>query len=141
MSLEDIQVTSLSRINVVGGDVFHGMKQTDVGYAGFGEAYFSWVVQGAIKAWKRHNRMTMNLVVPAGSVRFVFFAEDERKRSLREEVIGEERYARLTVPPGTWFGLQGLAAPKSLVLNIASIIHDPLEVERRDMSDINYNWR
>lgn len=139
MSLDDIQVTSLSRINVVGGDVFHGMKQTDVGYAGFGEAYFSWVVQGAIKAWKRHTRMTMNLVVPAGSVRFVFFAEDER--SLREEVIGEERYARLTVPPGTWFGLQGLAAPKSLVLNIASIIHDPLEVEWRDMSDINYNWR
>ena len=138
MSLDNIQLTTLSRINLAGGDVLHGMKQTDTGYAGFGEAYFSWVVQGAVKAWKRHMRMTMNLIVPAGSVRFVFVAEDER--TLREEVIGEERYARLTVPPGIWFGFQGLAAPQSLVLNIASIIHDPLEVERRALFEIKYNW-
>lgn len=138
MSLDNIQLTPLSRINTAGGDVLHGMKQTDTGYAGFGETYFSWVIQGAVKAWKRHTRMDMNLIVPAGSVRFVFVAEDEQ--TLREEVIGEERYARLTVPPGVWFGFQGLAGPQSLVLNIASIIHDPLEVERRDMSDINYDW-
>ena len=138
MSLENIQLTLLSRINATGGDVLHGMKHTDAGYAGFGETYFSWVVQSAVKAWKRHTRMTMNLIVPAGSVRFVFVAEDER--TLREEVIGEERYARLTVPPGVWFGFQGLSAPQSLVVNIASIEHDPLEVERRDAFDINYDW-
>lgn len=138
MSLDNIQLTPLSRINTAGGDVLHGMKQIDTGYAGFGEAYFSWAVQGAVKAWKRHTRMTMNLIVPAGSVRFVFVGEDEC--TLREEVIGEERYARLTVPPGVWFGFQGLAAPQSLVINIASIIHEPLEVERCDMSVFDYDW-
>lgn len=139
MSLDNIQSVPLARISTAGGDVLHGMKQTDAGYSGFGEAYFSWVVQGAVKAWKRHTRMTMNLIVPTGSVRFVFMAEDQR--TFREEVIGDERYARLTVPPGVWFGFQGLAAPQSLVLNLASTMHDPLEVERRDMSDIHFDWR
>jgi len=78
ISLEHIKLSPLSRINTEGGDVLHGMKWIDAGYAGFGEAYFSWVVKGAVKAWKRHTRMTMNLVVPVGSVRFVFVAEDER---------------------------------------------------------------
>ena len=70
--LADILVSPLQQIETVGGDVWHTMKQTDVGYAGFGEAYFSWVASGAIKAWKRHTQMTMNLVVPVGQVRFVF---------------------------------------------------------------------
>lgn len=138
MSLDNIQLTPLSRINTAGGDVLHGMKQIDIGYAGFGEAYFSCVLEGAVKAWKMHARMTMNMVVPVGSVRFVFVAED--KRNFREEVIGEDRYARLTVPPGIWFGFKGLEVPQSLILNIASTIHDPLEVQRRDLISIDYNW-
>ena len=138
MSLDQIRVTPLARIQTVGGDVLHAMKQSDTGFAGFGEAYFSWVAHGAVKAWKRHTRMTMNLVVPVGGVRFVFVADDGA--TLREEVLGEERYARLTVPPGIWFGFQGLVKPQSLVLNLGSIPHFPLEVERRAASEIEYNW-
>ena len=138
MSLDQIRVTPLARIQTVGGDVLHAMKQSDTGFAGFGEAYFSWVAHGAVKAWKRHTRMTMNLVVPVGGVRFVFVADDGA--TLREEVLGEERYARLTVPPGIWFGFQGLVKPKSLVLNLGSIPHDQMEVERRAAFEIKYNW-
>ncbi|SVE62175.1 uncharacterized protein METZ01_LOCUS515029, partial [marine metagenome] len=64
-------VTPLRRIENAGGDVLHGMKQSDVGYTGFGEAYFSWVSASAVKAWKRHTQMTMNVVVPVGQVKFV----------------------------------------------------------------------
>ena len=42
---------------------------------------------------------------------------------------------------GIWFGFQGLCTSPSLVLNIASISHDPNEVERCSLSDINYEWR
>jgi hypothetical protein len=45
-------------------------------------------------------------------------------------IIGENNYVRITVPPGIWFGFKGEYAPKSLVLNLASITHDPDEVER-----------
>jgi dTDP-4-dehydrorhamnose 3,5-epimerase len=141
MSLTDILLTPLSRIETIGGDVLHAMKQSDVGYAGFGEAYFSWVSAGAIKAWKRHTRMTMNLLVPLGQVRFVFrLVNTERGEEFRVEEIGTERYSRITVPPGIWFGFQGIAAPQNLVLNIASIPHDPNEVERLTLSDVKFDW-
>ena len=52
VSLDDILVTPLKRIPTVGGDVMHGLKKSDNGFNGFGEVYFSWVEQGAIKAWK-----------------------------------------------------------------------------------------
>ncbi len=138
MSLDDILITPLARIETVGGDVLQAMKQNDVGYAGFGEAYFSWATAGAVKAWKRHTRMTMNIIVPVGQVRFVFFLDGAE--SFRVEDIGVDRYVRVTVPPGIWFGFKGLAAPQSLVSNIANISHDPNEVERLALSDIKYGW-
>jgi dTDP-4-dehydrorhamnose 3,5-epimerase len=141
MTLAAILLTPLPRIQTIGGDVLHAMKQSDAGYAGFGEAYFSWVSAGVVKAWKRHMRMTMNVVVPVGQVRFVFRsvnagAGDE----FRIEEIGIDCYARITVPPGIWFGFQGLGTPQSLVLNIASIPHDPNEVERLAISEVKYAW-
>ena len=138
VGIDDIVVTPLAKIPTGGGDVMHAMKPTDPGYAGFGEAYFSWIAPGEIKAWKRHNRMVMNIVVPLGEVRFVFHLD--RENPFRVEEIGVDRYVRLSVPPGIWFGFQGLANPQSLLLNIASIPHDPREVDRLGLSDIPYNW-
>jgi dTDP-4-dehydrorhamnose 3,5-epimerase len=138
LSLNDIIVTSLSQIPTGSGDVMHCMKATDPGFAGFGEAYFSWVDCGAIKAWKKHTRMTMNVVIPVGSVRFVF-ALDGGDEFL-EIVIGPNNYSRITVPPGIWFGFEGLVDSGSLVLNIASIGHDPAEVERLDVGAMNFDW-
>ena len=58
----------------------------------------------------------------------------------RVEEIGENNYARITVPPGIWFGFQNLAESKSLLLNLASIPHEPTEVDRQAIKDIKYNW-
>ena len=139
VSLNDILITPLARIPTPGGDVLHAIKQSDRGYLGFGEAYFSWVAGGSIKAWKRHTKMTMNVIVPVGLVRFVFRLEGCDK--FRIEEIGDARYARITVPPGFWFGFQGLSSPSNLVLNLADIPHDPNEVERMKFSDVNYEWK
>ena len=72
MSNEPI-LTKNKIISVDGGNVLHGLKSTDVGYDGFGEAYFSLVDKDYIKAWKRHKEMRLNLVVPIGRIRFVLF--------------------------------------------------------------------
>jgi dTDP-4-dehydrorhamnose 3,5-epimerase len=138
MNLGDILRTPLSRIETAGGDVLHAMRESDAGYAGFGEAYFSLVAAGAVKGWKRHLRMTMNVVVPVGRVKFVFYLDGGA--AFRVEEIGADCYARLTVPPGIWFSFQGLAERQSLVLNIASIPHDPNEAERLALSEIAFNW-
>ncbi len=139
LSVAHVLVTPLRQIATEGGDVWHGMKANDPGYAGFGEAYFSCVSDGAVKAWKRHTRMTMNLVVPLGCVRFAF--SDDGSTASRVEVAGPERYVRITVPPGIWFGFQGRHAPVSMVLNLASIPHDSTEVERRGVADFTFDWQ
>lgn len=138
VTVSDIMVTPLTRVQVAGGDVLHAMKRSDPGYTDFGEAYFSFVEAGAIKAWKRHLRMTLNLVVPVGKVRFVFLDDSGH---VREEQVGKDRYVRLSVPPGIWFGFQGLAALESLLLNVADIVHDPAEVERKALDGFAYAWK
>ena len=139
VSLDDILVTPLKRMPTVGGDVLHALKKTDAGFDGFGEIYFSWVEQGAIKAWKYHQRMVLNLVVPKGEVNIVFHLTNQ-KNNFRTENIGEKRYVRLTVPPGIWFGFQGIASERSLLTNVADMAHDPDEVLGKKTSEIVYNW-
>ena len=137
VSLNEICVTPLKRISVTGGDVLHAMKKSDAGYVDFGEAYFSLVEFGAIKAWKRHLQMTLNLVVPIGEVQFVLI---DSVGLIREERIGEGHYARLTIPPGIWFGFQGVSKKIALLLNIADIEHSPDEVERKELDEVKYDW-
>lgn len=136
-TVEDILISNIKIISVPGGDVLHAMKHVDLGYRGFGEAYFSCIDVGAIKAWKRHLKMTLNLVVPVGRVLFHFVDEHGGATQL---VIGSSNYKRLTVPPGIWFGFKGLDENENLLLNIADILHDPAEVQRRDLSEIQVNW-
>lgn len=139
VSLNDIIVTPLKRIPTDGGDVMHAMKESDSGFNGFGEVYFSWIEQGAIKAWKCHQNMTLNLVVPLGEVRFIFHLTEQKDKFLTESV-GVNRYSRLTVPPGIWFGFQGISVGHSLLMNFADLEHDPDEVERKPIYAFAYDW-
>jgi dTDP-4-dehydrorhamnose 3,5-epimerase len=139
VSLDQVLVSPLARISVADGDVMHAMKASDLGFSGFGEAYFSWIKAGSVKAWKLHQRMTMNLVVPIGEVRFVFFVPIPAP-IFREECIGGSNYARLTIPPGIWSGFQGLGKSQSLVLNLANIEHYPSESLHKEKQDISFNW-
>ena len=138
ISIDDIDVTPLKRIAVPGGDVLHAMKKSDAGYVDFGEAYFSLIEFRLVKGWKRHLQMTLNFVVPIGTVKFVF---KDSVGYIREECIGDDRYVRLTVPPGIWFGFQGSSSRTALLLNVADIEHSPGEVEHKELSEIEYDWK
>lgn len=136
---DKIEVKSLKEINVADGDVLHGLKKTDEGFKDFGEVYFSKINYEAIKAWKFHERMNLNLIVPIGNVKFVFF--NEYDKSYKEIAIGEKNYKRIYVPPKIWFGFKGLDENVNLVMNIASIEHDPEEVKKKDIDEFEYNWQ
>lgn len=139
-----VLVTPLREIETPGGNVFHALKADEAGYRGFGEAYFSTLLPGKIKPWKRHNRMTLNLVVPIGRIRFVLY--DERsgspsKNMFAEVILGNPgHYVRLTVPPGIWMAFQGIAEETSWLLNVADLPHDPAEADRRPLDEIPYDW-
>ena len=131
-----IKIKPLKQINVEGGNVLHALKASEEEFYGFEEAYFSTIEINKIKAWKRHLRMTMNLIVPVGEVQFNFYSQE--KKLLSNTIIGERNYSRITVPPMTWFGFKGLASSTSYILNISNQFHDPSEVERKPLSFLNF---
>ncbi|CAN2170807.1 hypothetical protein MCEMRE203_00047 [Candidatus Nanopelagicaceae bacterium] len=142
LALDSILVSPLQRISVKGGDVLRALKVEDVGFQGFGEAYFSWIDKNEIKGWKRHSQMTMNLVVPVGMVRFVFAdsVSDTHSIEFRTIEIGSDNYARITVPPNIWFAFQGLEQRSNLILNISNILHSSTESEKLDLRSFEYSW-
>lgn len=135
--LNRIIVTKLSKIKTINGDVMHVIKKNEKSFKKFGEAYFSWIECNSIKGWKKHNKMIMNLVVPIGNVKFVFLSLPSL--SFKEIIIGQSNYCRLTVPSNIWFGFKGLS-DNNLILNIASIMHDPNETETCKIDKFEYNW-
>ena len=132
----EIIIKPLKKIQLDDGDVLHALKSSESEFHGFKEAYFSCIKPNKIKAWKRHLRMTMNLIVPVGRVHFNFYDND--KMILVNTSIGEENFARITVPPMIWFGFKGLSPKTSYILNISNELHDPLEHERKPLSFLKF---
>ncbi len=126
-----IIITPLQRIEHPKGNIYHAMKLSDAGFAGFGEAYFTTVTPGETKGWKQHTAMQMNLIVPVGDVEFHIRAGEHGKTS--RHLIGDSNYVRLTVPPGYWVAFAGRGSGLNLVLNLASLVHDPKEAINRPL--------
>ena len=139
--IKDITLTPLKIIDVPDGNVMHALRKNDLEFSGFGEAYFSEIQPNRVKAWKRHRRMTLNLIVPNGEIRFILFDDRPNSESQFQEVkLSKKNYYRLTVPPMIWVGFQGLSMEESILLNIADIMHDPSEVDNKSVEEINFNW-
>lgn len=141
--IKDVLLTPLKRIAHPKGEVLHAMKRSSPGFAGFGEAYFSTVLPGEIKGWKRHRRVTLNLVVPVGKVRFVIF--DDRPDSptsgcFNNFVLDKVNYARLTIPPRLWVAFRGLDETGNMLINLANEEHDPTESDNVSIEDIPFDW-
>ena len=142
--MEGVTLYPLKHIVVPKGDIYHAMKSTDKGYMGFGEAYFSQIEHGKAKGWKRHNRMTLNLIVLVGAIKFVIF--DDRENSITygqfQEIIlsPENNYQRLTVEPGLWMAFYGEGEGVSMLMDIIPEPHDPSKASCMDLSAIDYQF-
>ena len=135
--MDGVILTPLKQIDNPKGNIFHAMKKSDNGFDGFGEAYFSTVNKGDIKGWKKHTQMTLNLVVPMGEIEFVVY--DEVMKAFFSVVLSKSNYQRLTIKAGLWMAFRGLDE-HNLLLNLASIEHDPLEAMNMDLEKLSYAW-
>ena len=133
--MDGVILTPLKQIHNPKGDVFHAMKKSDMGFDGFGEAYFSTIHQGDIKGWKKHTKMTLNLVVPIGEIEFIVYNEKE----FFTVKLSSNNYQRLTVKSGLWMAFRGIGE-SNMLLNLASLEHDPNEAINIALDDIAYRW-
>ena len=136
--LSKIKVTRQKIIKLNTGNIMRVLKRKESKNWKFGEAYFSKIKFGKVKAWKYHLKMTLNLVIPRGKVKFVFYSK--KKKSFKVIKIGEKKYSRLTVPPKIWFGFKGLSKPESIILNLTNLEHNPKEVFRCKKNKIKFDW-
>ena len=136
--LDKIKVTPLKIIKLPAGNILYALNKNELKNRTFGEVYFSKIKPGKIKAWKYHLKMILNLVVPHGKVKFVFYSKKEDIFKIIE--IGEKHYSRLTVPPKLWFGFKGISKYESIILNLTNIAHDPKEILRCKKNKINFDW-
>jgi len=102
------------------------------------EVYFSKVIYNKIKAWKYHNKKKSILVVPIGSVKFVFYFPKLKK--FKTYTIGEKNYRRLLVPPRVWFGFKGLGKKINLIINLSNTGHNERDTLRKKINQITYKW-
>jgi len=136
--LNKIKVTPLKIKKISSGDVMRVLQKKELKKWSFGEAYFSKIKFKKIKAWKYHLKMTLNLAVPSGRVKFVFYSQKENRFRIIE--IGERKYLRITVPPKVWFGFKGMAKNESIILNIANAEYNSKEILRLKKNKIKFNW-
>jgi dTDP-4-dehydrorhamnose 3,5-epimerase len=139
--IEGVQLTPLKHISGATGDIFHIMRNDAAGFKEFGEVYISTVKPGNIKGWKRHTKMTLNISVPFGVIRFVLYNAGTKK--IQEFVLSPANYQRLTVSPGVWMAFRGEGLHESFLVNFADIPHDPAEAEALDLNNnvIPYEWK
>ncbi len=138
VAVSKYSIHTLKVIETPNGSVRHFLKKEDNGYAGFGEVYFSEVEYNAIKGWKKHREMLMNIVVPVGSIDFYLLDETQDADSDRRVVkvnLSEGNYQRLVIQPGIWVAFKGMGKNKNMLANFANIAHNPAESESLPLND------
>lgn len=128
------------------GTVMHMLRSSDKQFDVFGEIYFSTLDAGAIKAWKKHEVMTQNIVVPTGLLKVVVVdlrINSPTYKAVDEYILGRpDNYSLLTIPPLVWYGYQNLLDTEAVIANSTSIQHDQNEMTELPAftDEIDYSW-
>jgi len=143
VNIQGVILTPLNCIQNDNGDIYHGLRKSELAFKGFGEVYFTTVNHGYIKGWNKHKKMTINLIVPVGDITVIICDKREISDSTGKYLqvqLSKSNYQRLTIPPGLWFAFKGNNKNTNLMLNVADIEHDPNEIERLELHQIKFNW-
>jgi dTDP-4-dehydrorhamnose 3,5-epimerase len=132
-TIDGVILTPLALIENQQGTLLHMLRCDETGFSRFGEVYFSEILPGVLKSWKRHKLQTQNFVVPTGKIRIAIF--DSREHSTTSGLVEHfdlgrpGGYFRLTIPPMLHYGFQCLGGVPALLANCTDIPHEPSEGE------------
>lgn len=143
--IEGLKVVAQKKIIDSRGGILHVQKSTDEIYKGFGEVYFSFANPGIIKAWHVHSRMFVNNCVISGLAKLVCYdlrPKSPTKGNIQEIYLGRDNYCTVQIPPGVANGYTPIGNKPAMLVNCASIPHEPQEISYidPDTGEIPYNW-
>jgi dTDP-4-dehydrorhamnose 3,5-epimerase len=131
--INGVKIIPLREISDERGAVLHMLRNDSPDFIAFGECYFSEVLPGVTKGWKKHHIQTQNFAVPVGHLRIVLY--DDRNNSSTHGVVQNieigrpNLYRRITIPPGIWYSFSCISEEKALLVNCVDIPHQPSESE------------
>ncbi len=143
--IDGVVITPLKQFRDHRGAVMHMIRADSPQFKSFGEIYFSFVVSGAVKGWKRHQRMTQNFAVPVGMLKLVLFDDRDgspTKGITQEIVMGADAYGLVTISPMIWYAFTSIGSSEAMIANMTDMPHDPAESETRELHNgpVAYQW-
>ena len=143
--IDGVYVKELKQIIDERGRVMHMFRVDNPLFEKFGEIYFSEILPGVVKAWKRHKMMTQHISVPVGKIKLVIYDNRENSRSKGElDVfeIGRDNYLLIIIPPKLWYGFKCMSEQPALLANCADLPYEQEESENinPDSKNIPFQW-
>ena len=139
-AIAGVTLTPLRQLVDERGAVLHMLRNDALNFGGFGECYFSEVNPGIVKAWKLHQQQTQNIAVPIGRIYMALYDDrptsDTYQAQLQFELGRPDAYQLLQIPPGIIYGFQCISTVPALLVNCASIPHDPLESHLYSLAEL-----
>ena len=129
------------------GAVLHMIRSDESDFESFGECYFSEIYYGKVKAWKKHNEQTQNIIVPIGKIVLVLFDNRKNSKTYNNKIVYElgrpNNYFRVKIPPKIWYGFKCISTTPALIVNCTDMPHNKLESEtiNSDSNLIPHNWK
>ena len=136
--MSDIKIRQLSIIGNNKGDVLKGFLKSENRDIDIKEVYFSEINPNEIKAWKKHKKMTSNLIAVKGEIKIVIQKKD---KSFITEIISKKNYKMVSIPPNFWFGFKCTGSEVGMLVNISNEEHDDLESDQLDIEKIVFDWK
>lgn len=144
--IKGVSIKPLKTIVDEKGMVKHMMRRDSAEFKKFGEIYFSFIHNNAVKAWRLHAKTTLHYAIITGKIKLVLF--DNRigsptKNEIVKIVTGGKKYELITIPPGVWYGFKGVSKETAIVANLTDLPHDPKEIKRMDPMKntiFSYDW-
>ena len=112
------------------GDVYKILSSSSKIYKGFGELYITTLNKNISKGWNFHKRMTLNLFVIKGKVKFYL----KKNNKLVKKTLSENKNEILTIKPKVWVKIVNLADEKSKLINFANLKYNQNEIIKKEIS-------
>lgn len=108
------------------GQVIKMINRKDKFFKKFGEIYFSTILPGKIKAWRKHKKNTCNLMLLKGNV-VIKLIKNNKIITIK---LTERKKKLLRINSNIWFGIKNIGKVEGIIVNLIDNIHNDNEVER-----------
>ena len=132
-----IKIINLREVQNEKGNILKILNKNEKYFKQFGETYLSKVNKGSIKAWKKHKKTHLNLIVISGIIKFVIY--NDKKNTFENIILKGGNRKKIYIPAGLWFGFKGIGK-NNIILSIASHVHNEKEILRKKVKEIKFNW-